>query len=207
MNNRQIDYIVVHVSATREGQAFDVSDIRAWHKNRGWEDVGYHYVIKIDGEVQVGRPEWKVGAHVAGHNSNSIGICLIGGLDAWGNPKDTRTAAQTAALIKLIRDLLKRYPGARVLGHRDFPGVTKACPCFDVIPWWNSVTEQPDIVEREYEIHADGSLLRHEVREGETLLDIAKRYSCDPKYILCRAQDTEVYPGAELFVFKKGGFE
>ena len=205
---RQIDYIVIHVSATREGQDFDVNDIRNWHKNRGWSDVGYHYVIKLDGTIQAGRPEDQVGAHVSGHNSNSIGICLIGGLDAWGKPKDTRTPAQTKSLIGLIRDLLERYRGARVLGHRDFPNVATACPCFDVIPWWNSISDQPEIVERDNNVYGDGTLIRHEVQPGETLWGISQRYGVKAHNILRPLSGNNVvFIGEDLFVFKKGGLK
>lgn len=128
---RKIDLIVIHCSATREGQDFGVNDIRKWHRHRGYRDVGYHYVIKLDGTIQLGRPETQAGAHVAGHNARSIGVCYIGGLDANGKATDTRTAAQKAAMHTLVAKLRTKYPNARVVGHRDL-GVPKACPCFEV---------------------------------------------------------------------------
>lgn len=127
---RKINKIILHCSATKEGQAFTVKDIETWHKERGFKGVGYHYVILLDGTVEVGRPESEIGAHTLGQNTNSIGICYIGGLDAKGNPKDTRTDAQREALIKLVKKLKNNYPEATVHGHNEF--ANKACPSFEV---------------------------------------------------------------------------
>ena len=126
---RSIDKIIVHCSATREGQHVTVQQIRQWHLQRNFADIGYHYVIYLDGTVHKGRPLEKAGAHCKGHNAYSIGICYVGGLDRQGKPKDTRTAAQKAALLSLIRELRQRFPRASVHGHREF--ANKACPCFD----------------------------------------------------------------------------
>lgn len=140
---RKIDLIVVHCSATREGQDFTVEDIRQWHRKRGFRDVGYHFIIYREGSIVEGRPLWQVGAHVKGHNKNSIGICYIGGLSANGKAKDTRTEAQKVALESLLKSLKKRFANARICGHRDLSpdrngdGVItkdewlKECPCFD----------------------------------------------------------------------------
>ena len=135
---RKIRKIIIHCSATPEGKNFTVDDIRSWHTKpvslggRGWSDIGYHYVIYLDGSVHAGRPEGQIGAHVAGHNSDSIGICYIGGITSTGKkPKDTRTEEQKKSLRNLVDRLLLKYPCAKVYGHREFnPG--KACPCFDV---------------------------------------------------------------------------
>ena len=127
---RSIDKIIVHCSATREGQHVTVQQIRQWHLQRNFADIGYHYVIYLDGTVHKGRPLEKAGAHCKGYNAHSIGICYVGGLDRQGKPKDTRTAAQKAALLTLIRELRQRFPRATVHGHREF--ANKACPCFDV---------------------------------------------------------------------------
>ncbi len=127
---RKIDKIILHCSATREGQSFTVKDIDGWHKQRGFNKIGYHYVIYLDGTIHEGRKEEEVGAHCLKQNANSIGICYIGGLDAKGNPKDTRTAVQKTALQELVNILKKKYPGATVHGHNEF--AAKACPCFDV---------------------------------------------------------------------------
>ncbi len=135
---RKINHIVVHCSATKAGKDFDVNDIRRWHKQRGWSDVGYHYVIKLDGTVQKGRSVERTGAHVRGHNKDTIGVCLIGGLDKNGDPAANFTQAQLNALRVLLLSLKEKYARADILGHRDFPGVHKACPCFNVRRWWRT---------------------------------------------------------------------
>lgn len=127
---RKIDKIIIHCSATKEGQHFTVEDIDRWHKARGFAKIGYHYVIYLDGSVHKGRPEEQIGAHTLGQNSTSVGICYIGGLDTSGKPKDTRTDAQKTALTELVDDLKAKYPKAQVHGHYEF--AAKACPCFDV---------------------------------------------------------------------------
>lgn len=127
---RKIDKIIIHCSATKEGQHFTVDDINRWHIDRGFAKIGYHYVIYLDGSVHKGRSEELIGAHCLGHNATSIGICYIGGLDSKGNPDDTRTQAQKTALIKLVGELRARYPKAKVHGHNEF--AAKACPCFNV---------------------------------------------------------------------------
>lgn len=127
---RKIDKIIVHCSATPEGKSFSVADIRRWHKQRGFSDIGYHYVIYLDGSVHVGRPLAKAGAHCKGYNAHSIGVCYIGGCEAHTQkPKDTRTPEQKASLVKLITELRQRFPNASVHGHKEF--ANKACPCFD----------------------------------------------------------------------------
>jgi N-acetylmuramoyl-L-alanine amidase len=129
---RTITQIVLHCTATPAGRHHTADDIRAWHRQRGWNDIGYHFVVRIDGVVEHGRPLDQPGAHVAGQNARSIGVVYVGGIDKSTNqPHDTRTAAQHRALLKLVSDLKRRFPGAEVLGHRDFPHVAKACPCFD----------------------------------------------------------------------------
>ena len=128
---RQIKEIILHCSATAEGRDYTVADIDRWHKSRGCQCIGYHYVIYRDGSVHTGRPVAQIGAHCTGHNANSIGVCYIGGCAADGKtPKDTRTPQQREALRRLVADLQKQYPGATVHGHREF--AAKACPSFDV---------------------------------------------------------------------------
>ena len=97
---RNINKIIVHCTATKEGKAFNVADITRWHKQRGFVTIGYHWVVLLDGTIQQGRAEMTMGAHCKGHNANSIGICYIGGLDKNGNPKDTRTPEQKKALLE-----------------------------------------------------------------------------------------------------------
>lgn len=128
--SRYITEIIVHCSATPEGKDFTVNDIKKWHLARGFSDIGYHYVIYRDGSVHIGRDESKIGAHCTGHNSNSIGVCYIGGCEKDGKtPKDTRTSAQKKALLELLRELKRKYPKATIYGHRNFSD--KACPSFD----------------------------------------------------------------------------
>lgn len=128
---RKIDKIIIHCSATPEGRDYTVADIDRWHKQRGWNGIGYHYVIYRDGSVHTGRKVETMGAHCTGQNANSIGICYIGGLAENGKtPKDTRTPAQKTALRNLVERLKTEYPTATIHGHREF--ANKACPCFDV---------------------------------------------------------------------------
>jgi len=129
---RDIDYIAIHCSATPSKMDIGVEKIREWHKQRGFNDVGYHYIVRRDGSIELGRNIKKIGAHVKGYNSNSIGICYVGGVDVNNNPEDNRTDAQKATLIMLLDMLQIFFPLAKIQGHRDFKGVTKACPCFDV---------------------------------------------------------------------------
>lgn len=126
---RNINLIIVHCSATPEGRNVAVADIDRWHRERGFDGIGYHYVVYIDGSVHEGRPLNKVGAYCKGHNAHSIGICYIGGVDLNGKPKDTRTLAQKDALVNLLMRLKRRFPKAVIRGHRDF--AAKACPSFD----------------------------------------------------------------------------
>ena len=126
---RAINEIIVHCTATKAGQRFTVRDVRKWHLERGFNDIGYHYLILLDGMIQEGRPIEKTGAHCKGHNQNSIGVCYVGGLDKDGNPADTRTDEQKEALLWLLKDLKRQYPNATVHSHRDF--AKKSCPSFD----------------------------------------------------------------------------
>lgn len=133
---RDIDLLVIHCAATPPSADIGVEEIRHWHVDeRGWSDVGYHYIIRRDGLVEGGRDVEIAGAHARGHNANSIGVCLVGGVDEQGQPDANYTRAQWASLARLIRSLKASYPEAGILGHRDLPGVTKACPVFDAIAW------------------------------------------------------------------------
>jgi N-acetylmuramoyl-L-alanine amidase len=150
---KAIKRIVIHCTATREGQDVDAATIRKWHQDKGWQDIGYHFVVRPNGAVERGRPEEQPGSHVAGFNTGSIGVVYVGGLDAQGRAKDTRTPLQTVSLARLVTDLAKAYPGAAVMGHRDLSpdkdgdGVVephewlKDCPCFDVRAWWSGVAK------------------------------------------------------------------
>ena len=143
-SGRNIKRIVIHCAATPEGKEFDVDDIKRWHmgpkpQGHGWSRIGYHFIITLDGTIQRGTAETRKGIHVRGRNTGAIGVCYIGGVDASGRAKDTRTPEQIESMIELLRDLTDAYPKAKVLGHRDHVGVRKACPSFDAIKWWESV--------------------------------------------------------------------
>lgn len=134
---RPITEIILHCSATVEGRDFSAEDIRRWHVDgRGWSDIGYHFVIRLDGTIELGRPITMAGAHCLGHNLYSIGVCYVGGLDHNLNPKDTRTPEQKAALDELLRVLHRMFPAATVHGHSEF--ARKACPCFSPRPPWGT---------------------------------------------------------------------
>jgi len=127
---RKINKIIVHCTATPENRFTSVDNIRQWHKAKGWRDIGYHYVIYLDGTVHEGRPVEQIGSHCKGHNSNSIGIVYVGGIDAIKfKEKDTRNPAQKAALLDMLKYLKNIYPSAEIHGHRDF--AAKSCPSFD----------------------------------------------------------------------------
>lgn len=125
---RKIERIIIHCSATEAGRDVSAGEIDRWHRGRGWRGIGYHYVVRLDGRVEQGRAEAQIGAHCAGYNSTSIGVCYVGGM-CGGKPADTRTYEQRIALRRLIAELRSRYPGATVHGHREF--AAKECPCFD----------------------------------------------------------------------------
>lgn len=130
-SKRIITEIIIHCSATPEYKNYTAADIRRWHKQQGWSDIGYHFVIQLDGTIEEGRHVDVVGAHCNGHNQRSIGVCYIGGVAADGRtPKDTRTELQKNALLSLLIDLKGMYPGATIYGHHDFDK-GKACPSFD----------------------------------------------------------------------------
>ena len=130
---RTITLIVIHCSAVRPDQTSSVAQIDTWHRQRGFHlGIGYHYVIRRNGDLELGRPEYMVGAHCQNHNAHSIGVCYEGGLDIRGQPADTRTEAQRQALRRLLEELKERYPRALIVGHHDLNPL-KACPCFDAV--------------------------------------------------------------------------
>ena len=149
---RDINLIVVHCSATPANVDVGAAEIRKWHQALGWRDIGYHYVIRRSGVVEPGRPEAEVGAHAAPHNTNSIGVCLVGGVGKNGKGENNFTPAQFAALRTKLDDLRSRYPKTRICGHRDLSpdlngdGVVepaewiKECPSFEVSTWCESVS-------------------------------------------------------------------
>lgn len=132
---RNVDEIIIHYTATPDGEEFSNAQIKASHLARGFSDIGYHWVIGLNGEIRKGRDESIAGAHCTGHNTRSVGICYVGGcpprsVNGWRDiGKDTRTPAQKAALIKLIKEVKERYPNASVHGHNEF--ANKPCPGFN----------------------------------------------------------------------------
>ena len=128
---RTITLIVIHCSAVRPDQTSSAAQIDTWHRERGFKlGIGYHYVIRRNGDLELGRPEYMVGAHCLNHNAHSIGVCYEGGLDIRGQPADTRTEAQKASLRTLLEELHRRYPRAVIIGHHDLNPM-KACPCIE----------------------------------------------------------------------------
>ena len=126
---RKISLIVIHCSAVRPDQSSSAAQIDTWHRQRGFHlGIGYHYVIRRNGEVEEGRPEYMVGAHCVNHNSHSIGVCYEGGLDIRGQPADTRIEEQRKAMRQLLEELHGRYPRALIVGHHDL-NPHKDCPC------------------------------------------------------------------------------
>jgi N-acetylmuramoyl-L-alanine amidase len=128
--DRKINKIILHCTATPEGMDVDVKKVTEWHKKRGFSTIGYHYLVKLDGTIEEGRSVHDMGAHVRGHNADSIGVVYVGGCDEDMNPKDTRTDLQEFVLTNLLASLMEMYPNATLHGHNEF--AAKACPSFDV---------------------------------------------------------------------------
>ena len=129
-STRTITEIIVHCTATKEGVATTTEQIKHYHMTHGWTDIAYNYVIELDGSIHNGRDVNKVGGHTTNHNAHSIGVVYVGGLAKDGKTaKDTRTEAQKASLLKLLKQLKAMYPKAVIYGHRNF--ANKACPSFD----------------------------------------------------------------------------
>lgn len=137
LSKRNIKEIIVHCTATPEGRSETVQSIRNMHLKKGWSDIGYHYLIGLNGERWNGRNVNIIGAHCDGHNANSIGVCYVGGVDKKGQAKDTRTTKQKDALTSLLEDLRKLYPKAKIYGHRDF--ANKDCPSFDATKEYKNI--------------------------------------------------------------------
>ncbi len=141
--DKEIKYIVIHCSATRENCVYSAEQLELDHLKRGFSSAGYHFYIRRSGQVITMRMLSDRGAHCYGYNHCSIGVCYEGGLSESGNYKDTRTIPQKRALLELLKKLCKAYPTAEVVGHRDLsPDLNndgfidkwewiKACPCFD----------------------------------------------------------------------------
>lgn len=124
-------HLTIHCAATPEGRDVAADTVAAWDIARFGQE-SYHHIVTLDGADHVRLPDTARGAHVAGHNTGNIGVCYVGGIDKDGRPKDTRTPAQRQTLRQIVKRYCKAYPGIIVIGHRDWPGVVKACPSFDV---------------------------------------------------------------------------
>jgi N-acetyl-anhydromuramyl-L-alanine amidase AmpD len=133
-----IRFLTIHCAATPEGRDVSPQQIEAWDKAK-FGQKSYHWIVTLDGSMHKSLFDGQLGAHVGKHNTGNIGVCYIGGVDAHGNPKDTRTEAQKKSLLTLVRTYRSRYPGIKILGHRDWPNVHKACPSFDVDEWLTEV--------------------------------------------------------------------
>jgi N-acetylmuramoyl-L-alanine amidase len=136
------DFIVIHCSATDDDVDIGAAEIRKWHMDPNKEggpfaDIGYHFVIRRNGVVEKGRDVAATGSHVKNWNHCSVGVCMVGGVEAddMMRARDNFTEAQWASLLTLVKTLREKYPKAKILGHRDFPKVAKACPSFDVSKW------------------------------------------------------------------------
>lgn len=127
---RKIEKIIIHCTATPEGRDVRPEEIKQWHLDRGWKDIGYHFVITLDGKLYCGRPIDQQGAHVRGHNEDSIGIVYVGGMSKdMKHSKDTRTREQKERLEEFLCYLKIMYPKSEIFGHNDFS--IKDCPSFD----------------------------------------------------------------------------
>lgn len=131
---RKISTIIIHCAATKPSMDIGLKEIEKWHLERGFNSVGYHYIIRRNGQIENGRPKDRAGAHTQGHNANSIGICLVGGISEKGAPEANFTRNQWKSLERLIRILKADFPWVTVHGHNEFTKA-KACPSFDVQEW------------------------------------------------------------------------
>lgn len=133
---RPINLIVIHCTATGPDADIGRKEIDEWHKARGWSGIGYHFVIRRNGDIEIGRPMDRIGAHAEGYNADSLGLVVVGGVNHRNEPENNFTPYEWTSLTSLCTALQLRYPEAKVLGHYQLPGVNKACPCFDARQWW-----------------------------------------------------------------------
>lgn len=129
-----VKFLTIHCAATPEGRKVTAEQITEWDKAK-FGQTSYHWVVELNGAMRRTLKDTEKGAHVGKANTGNIGVCYIGGVDKMGNPKDTRTDAQKKSLLTLVRTYKERYPHIVIRGHRDWPGVNKACPSFDVTSW------------------------------------------------------------------------
>ena len=131
---KSTDYIVIHCAATKASMDIGLTEIRKWHvQDNGWRDVGYHYIIRRNGEVELGRSIRDTGAHAAGYNHKSVSGCMVGGMAEDNSAENNFTAQQWTALLDLVKQLKSNYPDADVIGHNEIS--EKECPSFNVKKW------------------------------------------------------------------------
>ena len=140
---RDINRIILHCTATKEGKDYSVETIRQWHLKRNFSDIGYHYLIGLDGTIHLGRPVFKQGAHTKSENKDSIGVAYVGGLDLDGKPKDTMTSMQEIGLLQLYNSLNITFGKLSLHGHNEYS--TKACPSFIVKDKYKFLIESQDL--------------------------------------------------------------
>lgn len=131
---KKTNYIVIHCAATPPDMDIGAAEIDVWHKGRGFDMIGYADVIRRNGRIEEGRDVDDIGAHVLGHNAESAGICLVGGVDKKNRPENNFTEDQFKSLKRLLRFYMAKYPKAMIVGHCELDG-KKACPSFDVQAW------------------------------------------------------------------------
>jgi N-acetyl-anhydromuramyl-L-alanine amidase AmpD len=129
-----IRYLTIHCAATPEGRDVQPKTVEQWDIAK-FGQKSYHWIVTLDGAMHRSLGDDQRGAHVAKNNTGNIGVCYIGGCDKQMRAKDTRTDAQRKSLLTLVRTYRSRYPGITIRGHRDWPGVRKDCPSFDVQAW------------------------------------------------------------------------
>ena len=135
MDKREItDTIVIHCTQTPADMDVDVEKVTQWHKQRGFDTIGYHYLIKRDGTLQLGRDEDVVGAHAVAVNGTSIGICMIGGSNKNGDWENNFLPEQFDTLKQIVETLKDKYNIERIIGHYEVDDVKK-CPSFNVKEW------------------------------------------------------------------------
>lgn len=140
---KEVEYLVIHCAATPPGMDIGAKEIDRWHRERGYFQIGYHFVIRRNGIVEKGRDSNVPGAHVRGYNERSLGICMVGGVKQGDVTKaeNNFTPQQFAALKELLITLKASHPKAQIVGHRDLQAKdhakTKECPSFEVADWLN----------------------------------------------------------------------
>ena len=144
MSRRRTDYIIIHCADTYPDMDIGRVEIDRWHRARGFLEIGYHWVIRRDGTIEVGRQLSDAGAHATGYNHKSIGICMVGGMSRVDSgPEDNFRDEQWSALKHIVGQMLAKYLDAEVIGHRDVSA--KACPSFDAKEWFARTFNTPVI--------------------------------------------------------------